>query len=424
MTDGRQFVYGFDGNPVTDPMYPLLSENFWRFAFEEEGGKGYSLEVQGLAEDGKMDGDPDSYHWYIYGDDAITPIAEVPFGTKNFRLFGQEIAYRLKGDYQSRGLKTRFQLHALGAPEEDAGAIVEQDNATVKSFDFSPDGSMFVYVGGTGSKKTVSDSWYRRASIENHDFLEFETSLFQPSEAMNSELIYTPWDMVTTNRGFVVLMKADAAGAKVEPSFIQYYGYDGTLLHEVRVNHCVKKIAQLSDNETLYLRMDEDTYTMELMKITWEKKVVPGKTGFKPLIKERSFGDQTVAKYRSHTFGMIKEMNEDTETFSYRAPVHSSKGEVRLQIPYCDVQEKCVEGAESLLVLYRGLQVELPMAAFACDSLLKTMPCETEATIEIHLFGADDGHVEFHADLFVVESINSITKLVHRAEIYSGAIVE
>lgn len=48
---------------------------------------------------------------------------------------------------------------------------------------------------------------------------------------------------------------------------------------------------------------------------------------------------------------------------------------------------------------------------------LSEMPCQDDATIEIHLSADDQGHVTYTIELFVVDQVNAMTKVVHRKTI-------
>lgn len=424
LTDGRQLVYNLDGTPVIDPQYPLI-EHSWRFAFEEENGVGYSLEIANMEPDDKLSSvATDAFAIYTRDPESGDPVKKVdaPFGTKNFRLFDDQIAYRLKGQEQNHGLGTRFLLHTLADSDWDESKIFNQMNTTVKSFDFSPEGTQFSYIGAEGPKKAIFDSWYTWGQIQNGTVATSGSFSFGYSEAMNDAFIYTPWDMVTTDHGFVVLLKADYSDAKIEPSFLRYYSSDGILLHEARVNHCVKKFAQTPDDQTLYLRMNEELKRLELMRITWSPESSAQEShGPRPLIAERSFGDQTLARYHRKLFGQLKSIDPITEEITYRASIHSDKALVRLEIPYEDIRALCIEQARGLQIEYSGIEFLIPMSLFDCDELLAEMPCQTEATIEIQLHRQNDSILVL-MDLYVVECKDSRTKLIHRARILEDTI--
>lgn len=424
LIDGQQLVYTLDGTPVPAPEYPLI-EHSWRFAFEEENGVGYSLEIANMEPDDKLSSvATDAFVIYTRDSESQEMVKKVdaPFGTKNFRLFENQIAYRLKGGEQNHGLGTRFLLHTLENSNWDETKIFSQENATVKSFDFSSDGTVFSYIGAGGQKNTLTDSWVTWGTIENGTVATSGSLSFANSEAMNDSYIYMPWDMVTTDRGFVVLLKVSYGEAKEEASFFRYYSTENELLHEVRVNHCVKKFAQLSDQSTLYLRMNEELQRLEIMKITWEPE--PAKqtsSSPKPTIAERTFHNQTLAHFRPHLFGQLKETDMDTGKITYRAPIHSDQDAVTLRIPYEDIHALCNEHALGLQVEYSGMKFLLPMPLFDCDDLLAGMPCETGATIEIQLHRQNDS-ILYLIDLYVVESKDNRTKLIHRARISENAL--
>ena len=425
LIDGQQLVYTLDGTPVVAPQYPLI-EHSWRFAFEEENGIGYSLEIANMEPDDKLSSvATDAFAIYTRDTESGEMIEKVPapFGTKNFRLFDNQIAYRLKGGEQNHGLGTRFLLHTLENSSWDETKIFSQTNATVKSFDFSADGTAFSYIGAPGTKNDLTDSWITWGTIENGTVATSGSLSFPHSEAMNNNYVYMPWDMVTTNRGFIVLLKVSYGEAKEEASFFRYYSTEGELLHEVQVNHCVKKFAQLSDQSTLYLRMNEELQRLEIMKITWEPESKKQEDNSpQPIIAERTFQSQTLATFRPHLFGQLKETDIDTGKITYRALIHSDQDTVTLRIPYEDVRALCTESAENLRIEYQGFQLLLPMNELNCDALLAQMPCETEATLEIRLQRSEENHLAYTIEFFVVECLDTHTKQVHRMPVSSGII--
>lgn len=426
LIDGRQFVYSLAGEAIDQPTYPLIN-GLWRFAFEEEDGKGYSLEIDGLSYGEKMDQDPSTYEFAIYERDSssgnMIKRVTAPFGTKNFRLFHDRIAYRIKGQHQAHGLETNFLIHTLANSDWDESKIFSQDNATVKSFDFSPDGTEFSYIAAEGPKKDLETSWYAWGPIVENQITTAGSLTFQPSDAMNEDWIYTPWDMVTTNHGFVVMLKAGYSEAKTAPSFLRYYSSEGELLHEVQVNHCVKKFAQLAENKTLYLRMNEELNRLEVMKITWwQEQTSESRNTPRPLISERTFKNQTRANFRPDSFGILKKTDEESGSTIYRALLRSRQDEVQLRIPYEDVRDLCNDTGAVLQIENHDFKLQIPMAQLSCDDLLAGMPCETDATIEIRLSRNHENSISYSVDFFVVECRDDHTKLVHRTTLKTGVL--
>lgn len=143
------------------------------------------------------------------------------------------------------------------------------------------------------------------------------------------------------------------------------------------------------------------------------------KTSGRPsaLINERSVGGKTVAVFREGCYGMLKEKDPETGAIDYWVPLRSEEKEVRLRMPLCDVMAKVGEFAQNLEILYGENRIQIPMTALAVQDLLSQMPCDTDATIEIQLVRGQDGSVTVTAELFVVEQVDSMTKVVHRKPI-------
>ncbi len=135
------------------------------------------------------------------------------------------------------------------------------------------------------------------------------------------------------------------------------------------------------------------------------------------MIVERSFGGQTLATFRDNCFGVFKAVELESGTVDYRALLKSDEMDLRLRIPFEDIMGKQVAGANNLLIEYRGQEIKIPMSLFDCDGLLAEMPCQDDATIEIHLTVDEDGYVNQKIQLFVVEQIDEITRVVRRATV-------
>jgi hypothetical protein len=90
--------------------------------------------------------------------------------------------------------------------------------------------------------------------------------------------------------------------------------------------------------------------------------------------------------------------------------------DVRLQIPYEDALAKAGLGARNLVLTYLGQEIAIPFERLMSVDLA-SMPCTDEATIEIHLQADEAGQVTISIDLFVVEQVDAMTRLVHRTSI-------
>lgn len=58
--------------------------------------------------------------------------------------------------------------------------------------------------------------------------------------------------------------------------------------------------------------------------MNWEKETTrPG--GMRPVIVERTFGGQTLARLADKGFGLLKQVEEETGIVDYRAPLKAKK---------------------------------------------------------------------------------------------------
>ena len=149
------------------------------------------------------------------------------------------------------------------------------------------------------------------------------------------------------------------------------------------------------------------TYTV---RVTKEAKKTSGRAH--PLVSERTVGGRTIARFDDLRFGLIVQRDE-SGLVDYRARIRSKANDVRLQMPYADVMTKSTKGARDLVLSVGGQEIRIPMATFEGD-WLAGMPCQTEATFEIHLSVDEAGQMTYTIDFFVIEQIDEKTRLVHR----------
>jgi hypothetical protein len=149
-------------------------------------------------------------------------------------------------------------------------------------------------------------------------------------------------------------------------------------------------------------------------KIEWGSSSMGSPTR---LIHERSFGGKTTAAFRDGGYGLLQRNEDEFGLVDYLAPLRTKESDVRLRIPLSDVLTRLGGSARNLEILFGEDRISIPMTALAVQDLLAQMPCETDATIEIHLVRGEDGTITVSADLFVVEQVDGMTKLVHRRAI-------
>ena len=134
------------------------------------------------------------------------------------------------------------------------------------------------------------------------------------------------------------------------------------------------------------------------------------------LIRERSFGGKTIAEFRDGGYGLLQR-DDESGAIDYLAPLRTKESDVRLRMPLSDVLMRLGDWTRNLEIFFGEDRISIPMTALAVQDLLAQMPCETDATIEIHLLRGEDGTITVTADLFVVEQVDGMTKLVHRRAI-------
>jgi hypothetical protein len=162
----------------------------------------------------------------------------------------------------------------------------------------------------------------------------------------------------------------------------------------------------------------EEFGPLEVIQVNWEpEKEISDGSGPRPVIQERTRAGHTVARFTDHQFGLLRVEEPETGIVDYQAPIRSSENLVKLQIPYGDIKAKFESGVRNLLVDYQDQELVFPMALFDCDDMLAAMPCLTDATIEIIMHTDEAGNVTYDVQLFVVEQVNGMTKVVHRQKI-------
>lgn len=152
-----------------------------------------------------------------------------------------------------------------------------------------------------------------------------------------------------------------------------------------------------------------------LYLIDWNKTKTQG--GPRALIAERTMHGKTMAIFRDQGYGLLRKEDPETGAVDYLAPLKTEEKDVVLRIPLCDVTVKLAENARYLEIMLGDDRVDIPMASLDVRDLLSQLPCETDATIEIHLTRDEEGKIAVSADLFVIEQVNEMTKVVHRVPI-------
>jgi hypothetical protein len=207
-------------------------------------------------------------------------------------------------------------------------------------------------------------------------------------------------------------------------AFIERYTYGGVLHDRVTVNTRTKGMVEGPDGSTLYIQKanptrgegeDECEDPIEVVQIIWDEKV--DVAGPKHVIQEKTRVGHTLARFTDSQFGLLRMEEPETGIVDYKAPIRSKENLVKLQIPYCDIKAKLESGARNLMVEYQGQTLSFPMELFDCDDMLASMPCQDHATIEIIMHTDEAGTITYDVQLFVVEQVDGMTRVVHRKTI-------
>ncbi len=202
-------------------------------------------------------------------------------------------------------------------------------------------------------------------------------------------------------------------------SEISRYDVKGNFIDSVRIPGQVGDLHVLGNQTAISTRGSDDKARAYM--IYWEGKpevVESPSVGGAPraLIQEKTRSGETTAVFRDGNYGLLKKEDKETGRVEYQAPVRSNASKVKLQIPFADLLSKLGDD-RNLTILYGNDQIKISMQALDARELLKQLPCETEATIEIQLIRGEDGTVKVTAELFVVEEVDAKTKRVHRVNL-------
>lgn len=137
----------------------------------------------------------------------------------------------------------------------------------------------------------------------------------------------------------------------------------------------------------------------------------------RPLNVEKTSYGRTVASLGRDGLRLLKEIEAETGLVDYRLLLRAQSKDYRLRIPYSDFKVKRDDGARNLKLIYLDQIIEIPMELFQCDELLAGLPCQTGATIEIHLHADDEKNITRTVQLLVTEERDEKTKVVHRTDL-------
>jgi hypothetical protein len=378
----------------------------------------------------------------------------------DFEVFGDQFAWIGDSGFRDRApvLQTEMPLYQneyqfATLPEVFDVPFVEVDRVMSFGFvepvvfDFSADGSEIVAVGYEKqndvqrlSEPSIDELYIEilpilTQSLAPRDFLQvserqveevfrFPVKVEGYGDASQNILI---GDMYTTEEHIVVII----CEWNKKRVFLQRYSYDGKLVDQIETSFSANCISPGPNGSTLYLQkqymeleepnrdelnfLERKLIQFEIIQMNWDQEDQQS-GGMRPVIAERTFGGQTLARFTDKKFGLLKQVEEETGIVDYRAPLKAQTNDLRLQIPYCDLLAKAGTGARNLMITYQGQEI-----AISFDLLLSVgvdeMPCQDDATIEIHLQVGEEGNISYTIELFVVEQVDAMTKLVHRKTI-------
>ncbi|BES64336.1 hypothetical protein SANA_07750 [Gottschalkiaceae bacterium SANA] len=400
---GNQRVYTMDGELVEKPAYPIV-DGMERRGIEFEAGNTWSLEQV-----------YDAAKVVLTNHDENSGL-ELSLKAKGFVVQGGQVVYYLgcgdDGDDE-------FILGMTNAAT--AENAIASDLEFVKAYDLSPDGSELIFVGGHFDDEDLPEyeiSYLVRYDLENENVIE--EYLITDSPIRYEEDYYSDVTDLYATESYIVLVRKDAGKMK---GYIERYDYEGNFIDGVESNYCVRRITEGPNGSTIYMQMkypapnvtSNDTLSggdLEFVQINWDGKLELA--GPKHVIQEQTRVGHTLARFTDNQFGLLRMEEPETGIVDYKAPIRSKENLVKLQIPYCDIKAKLESGARNLMVEYQGQTLSFPMELFQCDDMLAAMPCQDHATIEIIMHTHEAGTVTYDVQLFVVEQVDAMTRVVYR----------
>jgi len=405
----KQIVYTMSGDIVESPEYPEL-ESLRRKFIEFDGNKVYSLEKDYEAEC------PNKLRVYdLSGNEDLGSLGEsIEYYGEGFVVRGNTIAYHNDYSGNDRDDEPNFYIGTLDPFTASSASVeVRSDTGQVKAFDLNPSGTELFYASRQCQREVENPKFIIRAvdtiTGELIDEFTFEQVVDNDGELGKISSLYV------TNDHIVVLSRF----YEDEKSLIQRFTFNGDLVDAVEANYQVREITEGPNGSTIYVerRFDEDgdCGPIDVVQVMWEDDEPTGRP--KSMISERTVGGQTTAVFRDDGFGLLCVEDTETGVMNYLAPLKSDEDKVRLRVPFADMIAKVNTGAENLLITVQGQKIAIPMSIFDCTDLLDQMPCQDDATIEIQLVRDESGNVKVTIQLFVVEQVDDMTKVVHRKTI-------
>ena len=421
VSTGGQVVFDLDGEIVDDPEYPELVGTFRKY-IEFDNGNAYSVQKDADAEcpyrlsiHDLNENDEDGYLGSLQ--DSIEG-----YSSNGIRVNGNQIAYHSNKEYTEEPGSPNFYIGTL-APFTASGAstaFIYSETGRIGGFDFNPSGTALIYGTFVCSDASVDYGIAVRTvdseTGEEIDEFIIDDTDYESDRGMNNAVR----SLYTTDDYIVVMTRIE----ELEIGRIQRFTFDGELIDEVETNFHIACMTEGPDGSTIYIQksdsdMDSCDGNFEVVQVTWPESEESSEPTGRPkaVISERSFGGKTVATFKNDGFGLLKVEDPETGAVDFKAPLKSDKEDVRLRIPFEDVLAKVASGANNLLIPYKGQVIRIPMSAFDCADLLGGMPCQDDATVEIQLTMDEAGNVKVVVQLFVVEQVDAMIKVVHRKTI-------
>jgi|GEM_PF-1411799 len=219
------------------------------------------------------------------------------------------------------------------------------------------------------------------------------------------------------NHQVVFFQESDVGVKSIRPeineSTLSRFDITGALIDSIKLPGNIYAFDARDDKSIIALNAYPTEHIGHYM-INWKS---PSTGSPSSLIHERTMKGKTMAIFRDKGYGLLRKENPDTGIIDYLAPLKTEESDVRLRIPFCDLIAKIQNEGQNLEILYGQDRINIPMSQLDVRDLLSQMPCDTDATIELHLIRNEDGSVQTTAELFVVEQVNAQTKRVHRLPI-------
>ncbi|BES66309.1 hypothetical protein SANA_27480 [Gottschalkiaceae bacterium SANA] len=422
-SDGSsQFVFNLSGELKSNPEYPEL-EGLRRKYIEFDAGNAYSVEKD------ENYSCPSKIRIYDLNKERDLGSLEeriMGYNSDGIRVNGDKIAYHSKKDKlendKEEEKEANFFIGSLNpyTASDASTAFIYSETGRTGAFDFNRSGTELIYGTFICSDASVdygiSIHTIDAVTSDPIDTFLIDDTGYESSRGKRT----TALSLYATNDCIVVLSRIEALGK----GRIQRFTYEGKLIDEVETNFHVSHMTEGPNGSTIYAQKKEEDKDSckgiyEIVQINWDE--ITGLSGVnnrpKPVISEKTVGGKTIAEFKDTGFGLLKIVDPETGKMDYKAPLKSDENDVRLRIPFVDMQAKLTAGANHLLINYMGQEIAIPMTAFDCGDLMASMPCQEDATIEIHLLIDEAGNVKVTVELFVVEQVNSMMKVVHRKTI-------